>query len=180
MDDYIQIQIARTRRSEETSDAHLQVASGETLAVSRERAPQDIAAGILFVLVGAGALAVSWSWRTGTLAEMGSGLVPQLVSVLLLLTGLGVLARGLFSRGEPIRIVSLRPLAVVTLGVLLFAGALERFGMVPAVVLVVALSALVPGRPRPAVLMALAVGLSIACVALFVRGLGLPVPVWRF
>ena len=77
--------------------------------MSRERAPQDIAAGLLFVLIGAGALMVSWSWRTGTLAEVGSGLVPQLVSALLLLTGLGVLARGLFSKGEPIRIASLRP-----------------------------------------------------------------------
>jgi hypothetical protein len=149
-------------------------------AVSRERAPQDIAAGVLFAVIGAGALMVSWSWRTGTLAEIGSGLVPQLVSVLLLLTGIGVLARGLFSKGEPIRIASLKPLAVVTLSVLLFAGTLERFGMVPAVVLIVALSAFVPGRPKPAVLVALAVGLSIACVALFVRGLGLPVPVWRF
>ena len=148
--------------------------------MSRGRAPQDIAAGALFALIGAGALAVSWSWRTGTLAEMGSGLVPQFVSALLLLTGLGVMARGLVTRGEPIRIGSLRALAVVTAGVLLFAATLERFGMVPAVVLIVALSAFVPGRPRLVVLGALAAGLSFACVALFAWGLALPVPIWRF
>ena len=148
--------------------------------MSRARAPQDIAAGALFAAIGAGALAVSWSWRTGTLAEMGSGLVPQLVSGLLLLVGLGVLARGLLTQGEPIRMGSVRPLLVVTVGVLLFAATLERLGIVPAVVLVVALSAFVQGRPRLVVLAALAAGLSLACVALFVWGLGLPVPVWPF
>jgi hypothetical protein len=111
---------------------------------------------------------------------MGSGLVPQLVSALLLFVGAGVLARGLLSRGGPIEIGSLRPLVVVTLGVLLFAGALERFGIVPAVVIVVALSAFVSGRPSLVVLVALAAGLSLACVAIFVWSLSLPVPVWRF
>jgi hypothetical protein len=148
--------------------------------VSRERAPQDIAAGALFIAIGGGALMIAWPWRTGTLAEMGSGLVPQLVSALLLLVGAGVLVRGLLSRGGPIEIGSLRPLVVVTLGVLLFAGALERFGIVPAVVIIVALSAFVSGRPSLLVLVALAAGLSLACVAIFVWGLSLPVPVWRF
>ena len=148
--------------------------------MSGARAPQDIAAGALFAAIGGGALAASWTWRTGTLAEMGSGFVPQLVAGLLLLVGLGVLARGLMARGEPIQLGSLRPLLVVTLGVLLFAGTLERFGMVAAVVLVVALSAFVPNRPRLIVVAALAAGLSAACVALFVRGLGLPVRVWPF
>ena len=146
--------------------------------MSGARAPQDIAAGALLAVIGAAALIVSSSWRTGTLAEMGSGFVPQLVSGLLLLVGLGVLARGLLAHGEPIQIGSLRPLLVVTAGVLLFAVSLERLGMVLAVVLVVALSAFVANRPRLIVLAALAAGLSAACVALFVWGLGLPVPVW--
>ena len=132
------------------------------------------------MVIGGGALVIAWPWRTGTLAEMGSGLVPQLVSALLLLVGAGVLARGLLSRGGPIEIGSLRPLVVVTLGVFLFAGALERFGIVPAIVIIVALSAFVSGRPRLVVLVALAAGLSLACVAIFVWGLSLPVPVWRF
>jgi len=148
--------------------------------VSRERAPQDIAAGALFIAIGGSALMIAWPWRTGTLAEMGSGLMPQLVSALLLLVGAGVLARGLLSHGGAIEVVSLRPLVVVTLGVLLFAGALERFGIVPAVVIIVALSAFVSGRPSLLVLVALATGLSLACVAIFVWGLSLPVPVWRF
>jgi Tripartite tricarboxylate transporter TctB family len=148
--------------------------------VSGARAPQDIAAGALFAAIGGSALAVSWTWRTGTLAEMGSGFVPQLVAGLLLLVGLGVFVRGLLTTGEPIQIGSLRPLLVVTLGVLLFAGTLERFGIVAAVVLVVALSAFVPNRPRLIVVAALAIGLSAACVGLFVRGLGLPVRVWPF
>ena len=148
--------------------------------MSGERAPQDIAAGALFMAIGGSALVIAWPWRTGTLAEMGSGLVPQLISALLLFVGAGVLARGLLSRGGPIEIGSLRPLVVVTLGVLLFAGALERFGIVAAVVIVVALSAFVSGRPSLVVLVALAAGLSLACVAIFVWSLSLPVPVWRF
>lgn len=148
--------------------------------MSGARAPQDIAAGALFAAIGGGALAVSWTWRAGTLAEMGSGFVPQLVAGLLLLVGLGVFVRGLLVTGEPIQLGSLRPLLVVTLGVLLFAGTLERFGIVAAVVLVVALSAFVPNRPRLIVVAALAAGLSAACVGLFVRGLGLPVRVWPF
>ena len=146
--------------------------------MSRDRAPQDIAAGALFVLIGAGALTVSWPWRTGTLAEMGSGFVPQVVSALLLLVGTGVLVRGLLTRGEPVQIASVRPLIVVSLSVVLFAATLERLGIVAAVVLVVALSALAKDRPRPIVLVALAAGLALACVAIFIWGLGLPVPVW--
>ena len=146
--------------------------------MSRARAPQDIAAGALFAAIGAAALAISSTWQTGTLAEMGSGFVPQLVSSLLLVVGLGVLARGLLTRGDPIQIGTLRPLLVVTAGVLLFAASLERFGMVAAVVLIVALSAFTQNRARLVVLAGLAAGLSAACVALFVWGLGLPVRVW--
>jgi hypothetical protein len=169
---------AGMKRPEGTPDADETPGANRRLVMSRDRAPQDIAAGILFAVIGAGALATSWSWQTGTLAEMGSGLVPQLVSSLLLLVGLGVAARGLLARGEPIQVGSLRPLVVVTLSVLLFAASLERLGIVAAVVLIVALSAFANNRPRLIVLAALAVGLSVACVALFVWGLSLPVPVW--
>ena len=109
---------------------------------------------------------------------MGSGFVPQLVSALLLLVGIGVLIRGLLTRGEPVHIESVRPLLVVTLSVVLFAASLERFGIVTAVVLVVALSALAKTRPRPTVAVARAPGLPLAFVAIFICGLGLPVPVW--
>jgi len=142
--------------------------------------PQDIAAGALFVTFGAAAFLVSRNWHVGTPAEMGSGFVPQLISGLLLAMGAGILLRGLLSPGERIAVGSLRPLAVVTAGVAAFAATLETLGLVPAVVLTVALSSLAGGRPRIVASILLAAALSLFCVAVFIWGLNLPIRVWPF
>jgi hypothetical protein len=119
------------------------------------------------------------SYPIGTARSMGPGYVPVALGVLLVLVGLGLA----FSRdahdadGEPFAV---RPFIFISLGMLGFGLMLERFGLVPATVTLIALSSLSSRSARLLAVIGLIVALCIIGALIFVYGLSLPIRLWRW
>lgn len=135
----------------------------------------DVLAGIVFMIIGAGAWALTRDLSIGSMLMIGSGFMPQAVSGLLFLFGLGIAWTGARKATEKVEVGSLRPLATVTLCIAAFALTLERFGLVVAILLVVALSPLAGSKPRALSLLLVGVALAALCIGIFVYGAKLPI-----
>jgi len=140
------------------------------------RSPRDFLAGLIFVGVGLAAVLLGRSYSMGTATRMGPGYFPTGLGLLLFLIGAVVLGRSLLQRGEPIRGLALGPLALVVGGTVLFGLLLRRAGLLVALVVLVVMSAGASRQFRWEVALALAVGLAVFSALVFVKALGLPMP----
>jgi hypothetical protein len=142
------------------------------------RNPKDFLAGLLFMSSGFAALVISQSYQLGTAARMGPGYFPRVLGILLLVLGAMLALRGLRATAEVQPDWRWRPLAVVLLGVGTFTVAVSWLGLVIAgLALVFISSAASPEFRWKEALISGAVQGG-AAVAVFVYGLGIPLPVW--
>jgi hypothetical protein len=146
----------------------------------RVKNPQDFWAGILFVVFGGAALWIGRVYALGTLSKMGPGYLPAVLSWTLLGIGGVLIARALALSGPPIERSKLRPQLFILAAIIVFSLAIERLGLAPAVVLVTVTAALASRDLRFVEAIALAVGIAVLCVVLFVHLLGQPFTVWAF
>jgi len=140
----------------------------------RVRGMQDALAGALFIGLGIAAVYVARDYPLGTTMRMGPGYFPIVLGILLALSGIAVVARGLTVRGESLSGFALGPLLLVLGAVASFAFTVERLGIIAAVALVVVVSSLASGRFRWFEVVGLAVLMTALAVGLFTRALGLP------
>ena len=142
------------------------------------RPGKDFFAGLLYIAFGSAAVAIGRGYALGTAARLGPGYFPVLVGALLVIVGLVVAARGVFSKSERLKRLTIVPLALVLAAVLLFAVMIEQVGLVVAVLAVVVVGYLANARGRPLELVLLAGVLTAASVLIFYYGLKLPFKVW--
>lgn len=144
----------------------------------RIRSRKDIYAGALFVAFGAGFAWASRSYPMGTLQHMGPAYFPLVLGLLLTALGVLVLLRGL-TVDDPSRIrLSLRPLLFIVAGAVIFALALEPFGLVAALAGLIFVSAFAGSEFRFREAAVLWAALTVLALAVFVFGLRLPFKVW--
>jgi hypothetical protein len=103
---------------------------------------------------------------------------PTLVGVLLAGLGAIIAGRALVLEGPPIERVQARPLIVSLLAIVLFAVALQWLGLLAAIAVLVLVGACAARDVRPIQTLALAAFLILFAFAVFVRLLGLPLPLW--
>jgi putative tricarboxylic transport membrane protein len=149
---------------------------------------KSVLSGLLFVVVAVTGLWASRNYPVGTALRMSTGYVPRLLCWLLMGLGLLVLVQGLLEHDppEPARertsedgvIAQLRPVVVVTLSLIAFALALESLGLVLSIFVLVAIASFASRELKWWETFAAAAGLSVLTWAIFVFGLGLPIPVW--
>ena len=144
----------------------------------RIRNPQDLLAGLLFLAIAAGALWVAWDYPTGSAVRMSSGYVPRLLCLLLALIGLFVTLRSFAVEGPALTTVRPRPLLLITLAVVVFAYSIQTLGLVLATVLITVIGGLASPQVRLMEMIAAAAVLAALTSAIFVWGIGLPIPIW--
>lgn len=138
--------------------------------------PADFMTGLFLIgLAGLGFVQAA-ELPMGSAVRMGAGYVPRLLSFLLLGFGLAVVGLSLGGERKPAERWRLRPLAAVLLVPIVFALAIEPLGLLIAVVACTLVAALGSRDSRPAEAVLLALVLAAFTVALFVWGLGLPMP----
>ncbi len=146
------------------------------------RAPKDFWSGIMFLAFAAVALLAARGYSLGSAGRMGPGYFPMLLGGVLGVLGLILVVRSLLIEGgnesESVARLHLVPLVVTTLSVCLFGLALERLGLVAAVIIVIGVSALASRESRLIETSALALVLAAFSVGVFVYALRLPLPVW--
>ncbi len=144
----------------------------------RIRNPQDFAAGLFFILVGAGALYALSDLRMGTALRMGPAYVPTLIAWAIIGVGAMVLIGALAIPGPSLESWAWRPLLFVCGATAFFGVVVGKIGLILAGFGVVVIACLaVPGLSWPKILV-FAAAISSAAAALFSGLLGLPMRLW--
>lgn len=142
------------------------------------KAPKDFWTGLLYVCFGIAALWIGADYRMGNAGRMGPGYFPKVLAVFLIGLGLISLARSFFTRGEPVGGLAWKPLILLTGATVLFGLAVNRLGLIVALLVLVLVSAASSREFRfdwraTAGLVALVA----FCVLVFVKGIGVPMPI---
>jgi hypothetical protein len=139
---------------------------------------RDFYAGLLFVAFGVASLVIVQAYAIGTAARMGPGYFPRLLGILLVGGGSIQALIGLRSMPDLAIEWHWQPLFKLLIGVALFIVLTPWLGLIVGT-LVMSFVAMAAGRDfrwQEALLVGAILGGSAA--ALFVYGLGIPLPVW--
>ena len=137
---------------------------------------QDLLAGLVILAFGAvfsgGAL-----WHSiGTLEEMGPGYFPLAAGVVLVVLGLALVATGALARQRTEVELHLRPIGILVASLCIYALAMPYLGLFLGALLLVAMSSAASPESRPLEVVAAGLALGAFSVLLFVKGLGIPLP----
>lgn len=142
------------------------------------RHPKDFWTGIIFLFFGLGAVLVGQDYPMGSAGRMGPAYFPTVLGSLLALIGLIGVVRSLLRPGEAIGRFYVKELVLILAGILLFGFLMRGAGLVPAILVLIILSGFAGPKFRWGETLLLAAGLAIFAVVVFVKLLGLPMPVF--
>jgi|EndMetStandDraft_3_1072993.scaffolds.fasta_scaffold99672_2 positive regulator of sigma E activity len=151
-----------------------------TAGLGGKRDFPDLLAGVLMIGIGAIGFWAGRDLAFGTPAMMGSGFLPRIMCGLLMAIGGFVLVKGLVKPSEALGTFNIRPLLILVVAIAGFAFASERFGFVVATVWLLVIGSLADQESRWKEIAISTAILTIAGAFVFIRGLGVQMPVWPF
>jgi len=143
------------------------------------KSPKDFWTGVLYLAFGAATLWIAREYPIGTAGRMGPGYFPTALSLLLMGLGVYILARGLTRQGDPLGGFAWRGALLVVGATVAFGLLLETAGVIIALVVLICGSALASVKTKfdwKSIL--IAAGLIVFCVLVFVKGLGVTMPLF--
>jgi hypothetical protein len=144
----------------------------------RVKSPQDLGAGLVFLLIGAAGLYFGSELSFGTSARMGPGYFPTLLCLLIIFIGLVVGFQGVTVEGPPLEPVQIRPIAFIIAAILIFGFMIDSIGLALTAVALTVFAAFARREVNLVETLLLGVGLALFTVAVFVYLLGQPLPAW--
>ena len=141
------------------------------------RHPQNFWIGIIFMFFGLAAVYFGWEHDMGTAGRMGPAYFPTVLGVLLAVVGLANIIRAFIGHGETIGKFHIKNIVIILAAVLLFGALMRTAGLAVAAFVLVMLSAWASPKFEIKGTLMLAVGLTVFAVVLFVKVLGLPMPI---
>lgn len=144
----------------------------------RVRSPQDLGAGVVFILIGVAGIVFGQDLATGSAARMGPGYFPMLLSWLIIAIGLVLAVKSVALDGPPVPAIHVRPLVAIIVAVLAFGALIDRIGLaLTAAVLTIGAAYARRDVNLPETLL-LAAGLALFTVGIFAYALKQPLPAW--
>ncbi|MEX0803728.1 MAG: tripartite tricarboxylate transporter TctB family protein [Candidatus Binatia bacterium] len=140
------------------------------------RSTKDFWTGVIYILIGSSAVLLAREFGIGTAVRMGAGYFPTVLGIVLISVGAVAVIRAFIVSGPPIGVFAFKGLLLVVCSVFLFGFIVRDAGLVIALPLLVIISALASIHFRWAPTMALAAGLTVFCALVFIKGLGVPLP----
>jgi hypothetical protein len=144
----------------------------------RIRAPKDFWAGLMFIGFGIGFAIVAQNYQMGTAVRMGPAYFPTVLGGLLAVLGLVIFLQSLVVEGPKVPAFLFRPLILILVAIVLFGIFLKPLGLVVASAIMLFVGALGGHEFRWKEVAILSVILIAFSVLVFVKGLGLPFPIW--
>lgn len=140
------------------------------------RGTKDFWTGLIYIFFGSGAILIAREYDMGRAIKMGPAYFPTVLGGVLIFIGLLSLIRSFMKEGTPIGAFTLKGLAFVSLSVVVFGLIVRGAGLLVALPVLVLVSAYASTRFRwiPSIL--LAAGLTVFCIFVFLKGLGVPLP----
>ena len=147
------------------------------LAIRNQRA---FASGALFLVFAVFFFVTALQYPAGTAAKMGPGYFPCLLAIVLAAIGLVVILSAVkpTAEAQALRQWDLKGLAWITGAVVLFGALLFPLGLVGALFVLIMVSSKASTEFTWTGALTNAAVLIALCLAVFVYGLGLPLPVW--
>jgi putative tricarboxylic transport membrane protein len=152
----------------------------------RVRSPQDLAAGLFMIVLGAVAFGFAWELSIGTLRQIGPGMLPKTFAVLCAALGAMLVLSSLRFNGDKLEGWSWRGVFFVLGGAIAFGLAIRGFdigpihvpqlGLAVAGPLVIIVSGIAADDMKWKELLIFAAVMSLGCALLFKYALGLPIP----
>lgn len=137
---------------------------------------KDFFAGLLMLAIGAGGFYMALGYPFGTAVRMGPGYFPRVLAGILMAFGLFVLIRGILTSEKVTGKWGWKPLAFITVSLVAFGFVMDRYGLIPALVVMFFVAALGGHEFKFIEVLILTAVMSAFAVGVFVYGLGLPYP----
>lgn len=141
------------------------------------RSIKDLLAGLIYIFFGASAILIAREYNMGTAFKMGPAFFPIVLSMLLIAVGAISIIRAFILPGTPIGAISIKGLLLVTCAIVVFGLVVRGAGLAIALPLLLFISAAASVKFRWQTTLLIAVGLTLFCVLVFLKGLGIPLPV---
>lgn len=138
----------------------------------------EVLTGTFLILVALLAFYLAWPLSSTTEVGIGPGYVPKMVAAIQLVLGVIMIVNGFVEAGDPTERWHLRPLVLILAAVAFFAVSIERLGLVIALTGLVLIGCAANRGTRFREAIALAIGAAVFCVVVFVKALGLQIPLW--
>lgn len=143
----------------------------------RIRSSQDFATGLLFILIGIGAMWIGADYAMGTAQRPGTGVLPRILAWCLVGCGGLLWVKALITDGPGLSGWAWRPLILITLAAVVFALLIDRVGLVVTMIVSLTIAALGTPQTRWLEYTGFLIFMIVVAVALFVYGLGMPIRV---
>ncbi len=145
------------------------------------KSQKDFWSGLMFIVAG---IAFAWgatAYNFGSAARPGPGYFPFGLGVLLAILGAIVLLKSLTvdtPDGDPVEKFAWRPIIVITLSLVVFGFVLPKLGMIISLPLLVFMASFAGDEFHPVEVAINAAVLTVGSWAIFIKGLGLTIPLW--
>jgi Tripartite tricarboxylate transporter TctB family len=132
----------------------------------------------MFIGFGIGFAVIAQNYQMGTAVRMGPAYFPTVLGALLAILGLAIFVQSFAVAGPKVPPFLFRPLILILAAIVLFGIFLKPLGLVLASAILVGVGALGGHEFRWREVAILYVVLALFSVFVFVKGLGLPFPIW--
>jgi len=141
------------------------------------RNEKDFWIGVIYVAFGSAAIIISRNYGMGTALKMGPSYFPTILGCLLIVIGVFSLIRSFIKPGSPFGTFAFKGLLLITASIILFGFIVRGAGLVIALPVLVIISSCASIRFRWKYSLVLAAGLTIFCILVFLKALGVPLPI---
>jgi len=144
----------------------------------KEGLNKDVLAGLMLMLIGAGAVFIARDYPIGSALRMGPGYFPVALGGILFLFGVYILVQGIIKKERVKGSWSIKAWIILPIAFAAYGYLVDRGGFVPALVLLIVVSAAAGQEFRWKEVLVMTVGLTVLCVGLFIYALELPYPLF--
>ena len=137
---------------------------------------RDFWAGLVYIGLGAVGWWIARDYPFGSALRMGPGYFPTVLSGIMIVFGIMVLLMGIKNNEKMKGTWSIRALIILPLATGVFGFVMEHAGFIPALALLIPMSAASGKEFKWGEILLLTVGLLVICTGVFIYGLGLPYP----
>jgi hypothetical protein len=141
------------------------------------RNPKDFWTGLIYIFFGSSAILIARDYSMGTAVKMGPAYFPTILGGLLLAIGVISVIRSFVVPGPGLGAFAIKGLVLITVSVVVFGSVVRGLGVAITLPLLIIVSAYGSTRFRWRPTLVMAAGLTIFCVFVFLKGLGIPLPI---
>ena len=140
-----------------------------------EKGLKDFLAGLIFIGLGAAFAIGALAYPLGSALRMGPGYIPVALGGVLVLLGLLVIVEGFFAEGGELGPTPWRAIVLILASIFFFGLMVRRLGLAPTLFIAAFIASFSSREMRLLPALAIALALTVFCILIFVKALGLPV-----